>query len=171
MTTCIKSSLHAFQICDGGAKRTALISIIDDAILPDCPLSNCSTNRKSHEIKNAGFICSTNSDALVFQAVLGSRSEVSAMNLVGKLQQWILQGLTVNVGGIFMTIESSCPTLIDSLGKVDCHLIPALAYDEDCRQAGVLSGAIIGAFIVAVIVTVVVFFVSRKICMKKKGTK
>ena len=121
-------------------------------------LCNCGFSRQS--ISDDAFQCFS-ADAVTYRGTLRGTEQASSLQLAGFIEQWTAREEVIPVQGVFLTVDSSCSVMIESLRDEECGTATT---DNTAVVAGVV--VVIGVLIIALsavaIVTCVLLFQCRK---------
>ena len=80
-------------------------------------LCNCGFSRRN--ITNDAFQCFS-ADAVTYRGTLHGTEQASSLQLAGFIEQWTAAEQVIPVQGVFLTVDSSCSVIIESLHKEEC---------------------------------------------------
>ena len=94
---------------------------IADGILSEVR-QRCQCSLRSNEvITNGGFLCFMDTPQFVtYRAEIHGTMEVSAMDLISHIEEWLAAGAVLSVRGELFTPQVFCPVQIISANEVEC---------------------------------------------------
>ena len=77
----------------------------------------CRFSRQS--ISDDAFHCFS-ADAVTYRGTLHGTEQASSLQLAGFIEHWTAGGQVIPVQGVFLTVDSSCSVIIESLREAEC---------------------------------------------------
>ena len=116
-------------------------------------LCNCGFSRQS--ISDDAFQCFS-ADAVTYRGTLHGTEQASSLQLAGFIEQWTAGEQVIPVQGVFLTVDSSCSVIIESLREAEC----GTANSDNTRViAGVV--VVIGVLTIAAVVIAITFLLVK----------
>ena len=170
-TNCVRSIFFSFQNDSPSEKSQDINSDIVSVLLGQCQCSIDATTA----VTNGGFRCFTDSPGLVtYRAQVQGSSEVTALDLIRIIEEWLRTGPSLNVKAQFLNLRTSCQVSIGSLDESGCDTsIATTVFSTEEVTSGNFSPVIIAIIIaiVCVITITVVVILSVIIFVKLKAKK
>ena len=123
-------------------------------------LCNCGFSRQS--ISDDAFQCFS-ADAVTYRGTLHGTEQASSLLLAGFIEQWTAGEQVIPVQGVFLTVDSSCSVIIESLHETECGTATTVTDPSDSTASpsdntAVIAGVVvvIGVLIIAISAVVIV---------------
>ena len=91
-------------------------------------LCNCGFSRQS--ISDDAFQCFS-ADAVTYRGTLHGTEQASSLQLAGFIEQWTAGEQVIPVQGVFLTVDSSCSVIIESLREAECGTATTVTNPSD----------------------------------------
>ena len=114
-------------------------------------LCNCGFSRQS--ITDDAFKCFS-ADAVTYRGTLHGTEQASSLQRAGFIEQWTAGVQVIPVQGVFLTVDSSCSVIIESLREEECGTATTDPSDNTAVIAGVV--VVIGVLIIAISAVMIV---------------
>ena len=133
--------------------------------LLDVIQDRCNCDFSSDNIAESLFSCRSSETQVVFKAQIhyvynsSQPEQFSADNITEVVSAWVNSGPSLNVAGVVLSVDPTCPVKTQSLTAEDC--VQSLPSNDSSNDSSVVIwGPIIGTLIiiVAVLVTVILLF-------------
>ena len=122
----------------------------------------CACDFNSENIAESLFSCRSSEAQVVFKAEIFFYSDqpeqLSADNITRFVSAWVSSGSSLTVAGVVLSVDPSCPVVVESLTTEDC--VQSLPSNEFVNESSIIIwGPVIGTIIIiTVLVTVVLLF-------------
>ena len=122
----------------------------------------CACDFNSENIAESLFSCRSSETQVVFKAEIFFYSDqpeqFSADNITRFVSAWVSSGSSLTVTGVVLSVDPSCPVVVESLTTEDC--VQSLPSNEFVNDSSIIIwGPVIGTIIIiTVLVTVVLLF-------------
>ena len=113
-------------------------------------LCNCGFSRRN--ITDDGFQCFS-ADAVTYRGTLHETEQASSLQLAGFIEQWTAGEQVIPVQGVFLTVDSSCSVIIESLREAECGTATT---DPSDNTAAIIAGVVVVICVVAIAIAAVV---------------
>ena len=110
-------------------------------------LCNCGFSRQSISDDAYAFQCFS-ADAVTYRGTLHGTEQASSLQLAGFIEQWTAGEQIIAVQGVFLTVDSTCSVIIESLREAECGTATSDPSDSTAVIAGVV--VVIGVLIIAI---------------------
>ena len=146
-------------------------------------LCNCGFSRQS--ISDDAFQCFS-ADAVTYRGTLHGTEQASSLLLAGFIEQWTAGEQVIPVQGVFLTVDSSCSVIIESLREAECGTATTGPSDSTAspsdntaspsdnmpspsdNTAAIIAGVVVVICVVAIAVTISIAFILVKSRTKKQ---
>ena len=132
-------------------------------------LCNCGFSRQS--ISDDAFQCFS-ADAVTYRGTLHGTEQASSLQLAGFIEQWTAGEQVIPVQGVFLTVDSSCSVIIESLREAECGTATTGPSDSTAspsdNTAAIIAGVVVVIGVVAIAVTISIAFILVKSRTKRQ---
>ena len=125
-------------------------------------LCNCGFSRQS--ISDDAFQCFS-ADAVTYRGTLHGTEQASSLQLAGFIEQWTAGEQVIPVQGVFLTVDSSCSVMIESLREAECGTAttdPSDSTTNPSDNTAVIAGVVVVLIIAVSAVVIVICFLRFK---------
>ena len=132
-------------------------------------IDSCScVSSNDNLFSNGGFQCFGESSKYVtYRTRLHGTASASAAELQAQYEMLLATGAVLNVGAQFVSVDSSCPVVIDSFNEAECVVDTTPNMSSATTVIVAVVVCLLVVLSVIVIVLVVVFFTVRRKKTKK----
>ena len=132
-------------------------------------LCNCGFSRQS--ITDDAFQCFS-ADAVTYRGTLHGTEQASSLQLAGFIEQWTAGEQVIPVQGVFLTVDSSCSVIIESLREAECGTATTGPSDSTAspsdNTAAIIAGVVVVIGVVAIAITISIAFILVKSRTKRQ---
>ena len=132
-------------------------------------LCNCGFSRQS--ISDDAFQCFS-ADAVTYRGTLHGTEQAASLQLAGYIEQWTAGEQVIPVQGVFLTVDSSCSVIIESLREAECGTATTGPSDSTAspsdNTAAIIAGVVVVIGVVAIAVTISIAFILVKSRTKRQ---
>ena len=115
-------------------------------------LCDCGFSRQS--ISDDAFQCFS-ADAVTYRGTLHGTEQASSLQLAGFIEQWTAGEQVIPVQGVFLTVDSSCSVIIESLREAECGTATVTTDRSDSTASPSDNTAVIAGVVVVIGVLII----------------
>ena len=148
-------SFHYMQEVEVDKKRDSLIATVLSEIDNLC---NCGFSACAIDADNSRFQCSRDPNSILFRAELSSALRTTASDLILCIEQWISEGVSIPVLGLFFEVDPQCTVEIQSTNDPECKASTSSDGEtaSDSSTGAIVAGVVTGVVFIIVLGTVAV---------------